>query len=145
MTAILTEILETELSQDVNVTTETWKNVAAIYPYLTLYNSPAGTFTFSVIKNAVTLFSKTFTSQDIKDSIPTSDNYAHVFYPIIPTDLLPLGAGLHTFKISASGYSWSESSYLGWNKQFEDIQNEMDYTPAGQHQYSLAYRIKVYK
>ena len=119
-------------------------HVAAFVPYLLLYNAPAGTFTLSLLKNAVTIFSKNFTSADIKTSIGTSDNYAHVYYAVVPTNPLAIEEGEYVLKISSSGYTASETSYLGWVRRFDELTPTTSYTPYTDMQNPLVYRIKIY-
>jgi len=145
MTTLVVTDLVTDLEQDVRFNLNTRCNVAALYPYLLMFNSPAGTFEFELIKSSVTIFSKTFTSADIKTSLSTSNNYAHVFYPIIPTNPIQIEKGLYTIKISASGYTATSSSYLGWIQQYEHIQTDLDYTPANDSENPVSIRIKEYE
>ena len=145
MSTILNVKLVTELTQDLNLNGNERVHVAGFFPYLLVFNSPSGTFTFSVIRNTEILYSKSFTSTDIKTSLSTTDNYAHVFYPIIPDNPMQLERGLYTFKISASGYTASDSSYLGWIQQFENLQTDLDYTATNSTFNPLAIRIKAYK
>jgi hypothetical protein len=145
MTTLVVEELITELYQDINYTSDERAIIASIMPYLLIYNSPAGVFTFSVLNGAEVLFSKTFTSADIKASISTSNNYAHVFYPIVPTTQVELEKGTYRFKLTSSGYTFSESSYIGWIKQHEDLQLPLDYIPTDDFDNPLSIRIKTFK
>jgi len=120
-------------------------HIGAFYPYIVMIGSPAGTFTCELVKSGDTLFSKSFTSSDVKLSLGTTDNYAHAFYPVIPDSPIQIEKGLYKLKISTSGYSETPSSYMSWAQQFEDIQNEMSYVPSGTEQNSLAFRLKIYK
>lgn len=110
-----------------------------------MVNAPAGTFSMDLTKDAVVVFSKDFTSSDIKLSLTTSNNFAHAFYPVIPTNPVQLEKGTYTLSITAIGYTETMDSYLGWAQQFEDVQNQMSYTPSGTEENSLAFRLKVYK
>jgi hypothetical protein len=110
-----------------------------------MIGAPAGTFTCELIKGATTIFSKTFTSASIKLSLGTSEDYAHAFYPIIPDLPIQIEKGTYKLKISTMGYTETNSTYLAWAQQFEDIQNQMSYTPSGILENSLAFRLKIYK
>jgi len=145
VTTLVFETLVSELSQDINLKNNTRYTVKGLYPYLLMYNAPAGTFTLEVIKSASTVFSKSFTSADIKTSLSTTDNFAHVFYPVLPLNPLQLDAGLFTIKLSATGYSANNSSFIGWCSQFEDLNNVLDYEPVDDGQNPLALRLKIYK
>ena len=146
MSTLLVQRLETELAQTLSYNMSGRCQVGGFYPYLYMHNAPSGTFTFELLNgDDDVIMTKVFTSADIKTSLSTSNNYAHVFYPIIPTNPIQIEYGNYTIKLSASGYSSSDSSYLGWVQQHENIQNIMDYTPAFDTQNSLAIRIKEYE
>lgn len=145
MSTLVVDSLTSSLQQDIDVIGTERIHVAAFIPYLYIYNMPAGTFTFSLIKSSVTVFSQTFTCADIKTSLGTTNNYMHCFYPIIPSSLVQMAEGTYTVKISSSGYTASNSSYIGWIKQHENIQNGIEYTPSSDKQNPLAIRIKTYK
>ena len=142
---VLVNKLTTILEQEVDYTLNKRAHIGAIYPYIVMVGAPTGDFTFGLIKGVTTLFSKTFDCDDIKLSLTTTDNNAHAFYPIIPTNPTQIEKGSYKLRLSASGYTATSTSYLGWAQQFEDIQNEMSYTPSGDEQNSLAFRVKVYK
>lgn len=146
MTTLLVRELKTELTQDIRYKLNKRVQLAAILPYLTMFNAPAGTFTLSLSKGPDTIFSKDFTCDDIKASLEnTSDDNAHVFYPVIPESLVQIEKGLYTIKLSATDYTFDMASYIAWNQQFENIQNEMDYEPVDDTENSYAYRIKIHK
>ncbi len=145
MTTLLVDKLGTSLEQNITVTGTERVHIAAFIPYIYVYNNPAGTFTFQLIKSSVVIFSQSFTSADIKTSVGTANNYIHSFYPIVPTVLVQMLAGNYTVKITSSGYTATEASYLGWIRQHENIQNEIDYTPTSDRKNPLAIRIKTYK
>lgn len=145
MTNLLVETLKTELSQEIRLENQERYTIGAIIPYLYLHNAPAGTFTLEILSGVTSVFSQSFTSADIKTAIGTTDNYAHVFYPIIPQNPIQLDAGLYTIKLSAAGYSVLGSSFLGWIRQHEDLNNKLDYVPASDDENPLAVRLKVFK
>lgn len=145
MTTLVFETLSTDLSQEFNLKLDNRYNVLGFYPYLYLHNSPSGTFTFEIMKDAVSLFSKSFTSADIKSSLSTANNYAHVFYPVLPNAPLLLEKGTYTAKLSCAFYSPSGSSFLGWIRQHEDLVNDLDYVPASDAENPFALKLKVLK
>ena len=145
MTTLLVDKLGTSLEQNITVTGNDRVHIAAFSPYLYVYNSPSGTFTFQLIKSSVVIFSQSFTVADIKTSLGTANNYVHVFYPIVPTVLVQMLEGNYTVKITSSGYTATEASYLGWIRQHENIQNGIDYTPTSDRKNPLAIRVKIYK
>lgn len=147
MSTLLSKTLETVLEQQIRFKLSTRCHIAAMIPYIMMFNSPAGSFEFEFysVDRAETVFTKSFTCADIKAALSTTDNYAHVFLPIIPTNPVQIESGLYTIKITASGYTATVDSFLGWIQQFEDIQNEMEYVPVNDEENSLAIRYKIYK
>ena len=145
MTTLVANPIGASLEQEFTYNLNDRCHIGAFYPYVVMIGSPAGTFTCELIKSATTIFSKTFTSTSIKLSLGTSNNYAHAFYPIIPDEPIQIEKGTYKLKISTSGYTQTNSSYIAWAQQFEDIQNEMSYTPSGDGENSLAFRLKIYK
>ena len=145
MSQLLVETLTTELSQEINYDSDERCSIACFIPYIYFHNA-VGSFTFEIESDYGVIFSKSFTAQDIKDSIPSTANYAHVFYPIIPTNPVQIERGSFTFRlIAGAGYSVTQSSFIGWIKQHEDIQNRMSYNPASDNENTFAIRFKMYK
>ena len=145
MTTLLVETLKTELEQEIRLENSERYNIGAIIPYLYLHNAPSGTFSLEILSGVTSVFSQSFTSSDIKTAIGTSDNYAHVFYPIVPQNPVQLDAGVYTIKLTASGYTALGSSFLGWIRQHENLNNILDYVPASDDENPLAVRLKVFK
>jgi uncharacterized protein YfaQ (DUF2300 family) len=145
VTTLVIETLVTELSQDIRLSGKERYSIGAIIPYIYMHNAPSGTFTLSLINQAVTVFSQSFTSSDIKASIQTVNNYAHVFYPVIPTNPIQLDSGIYTVRITASGYAPTSVSFLALIRQHEDLNNKLDYVPLTDDENPLAIRLKVYK
>lgn len=145
MTALVVNPIGASLEQEFAYNLDVRCHIGAFYPYLVMVDAPAGAFTCELIKGVSTVFSKSFTSADIKASLSTSNNYAHCFYPIIPDEPIQIEKGIYKLKISTSGYTETNYTYLAWAQQFEDVQNLMSYTPSGMIENSLAFRLKIYK
>ena len=145
MTTLISDKLETTLEQELTYRGPERITIASIAPYLLVYNNPFGAFTLTILKGSETLFSKSFTSEEIKSSLLTTNNYAHVFYPIIPENGIQLESGTYKFRLSATGYTPTDASYLGWIRQFENIQTELDYVPETDFEKPYSIRIKQYK
>lgn len=117
--------------------------LSAIYPLIIMVGNPLGTFYFTIMNGAIQIYQSSFTSSDLKLSLNTTDNNLYVYYPILTN--IKLRKGNYTLKLTASGYSESPSSFIGWGQQHEDIQNSMDYIPSGISKNSLTYRVKMLK
>jgi len=144
MTTLLIETLYDQLEQEFTLSNEERYSIGCISPYLYMHNAPAGTFTLSIISGATTVFSQSFTSNDIKTATYLTDDYAHVFFPIVPVNPLQLDAGTYKIRLSASGYT-ATGSFMGWIRQHEYLNNIITYTPEADDHNPLAFRIKVYK
>jgi hypothetical protein len=121
---LVVEELFTTLTQDINLTNNHRYQVAAFRPKIFMYNAPAGTFTLSLKSGANVLQSVTFTSAEIKSDLNTTDNYAWLWKALIFDNPLPVVKGTYTLELSSSGYSFTNSSYLGWIKDFNNLYNE---------------------
>ena len=146
MSTLLVDSLDTDgiLSQEFRISLDTRYNIGAIIPYLYMHGAPAGTFYLGVQKNGSEIFSQSFTCADIKTALDTTDDYAHVFFPIVPNLPLYLEKGIFSVNLYSSGYV-SGSSFLGWVKQHENLNNELDYTPVNDLENPLATRFKIYQ
>ena len=145
MTTLVIETLVTELSQNIRLSGKERYSIGAIIPYIYMHNAPSGTFTLKLLSGVTELLSQSFTSSDIKASIPTTNNYTHVFYPVIPINPIQLDGGTYTVKIIASGYAPNSVSFLALIRQHEDLNNKLDYVPLTDDENPLAIRLKVYK
>ncbi len=126
MTTLVVDELKTTLTQNLTINLNRRYTVAGIRPYLYMHNSPSGTFTLSIKEGATTHASKTFTSAEIKSDLSTSDNFAHIYKALVFANPLHLSEGTYTLELSSSGYTFGESSYLSWVKDFENIYNNTD-------------------
>lgn len=140
---IVTQNLKVELSQEITLNGTRREIIGSIAPLLVLVGAPLGTFTFSIMSGATTLFSESFTSADLKAALTTTDDNLYIFYPFEPN--IRLKGDVYLLKLTAGGYNPTPTSFIGWGQEHENIQNEMDYTPSGISQNSLSYRIKIFK
>jgi len=126
MSSLVLDTLVTTLSQSITLTQNRRVTIRAISLKVVMFNAPAGTFTLKVKSGANTLTSKTFTSADIKSDLSTADNYAYLWKVLDFSGNLQLENGTYTLEISSSGYTFSESAYLGWIRPHENIFNTGD-------------------
>lgn len=140
---IVIQNIKNEVSQDISVDVTRRAVVGSIAPFIVMVGAPAGTFTFGIYQGATALFEESFTSNDIKEALNTINNHAYLFYPFIPN--IRISSGIYTLKLTASGYAPTDTSFMAWGQQHEDIQNGLDYTPSGVSQNPLSYRIKILK
>jgi hypothetical protein len=136
------EPLKSALSQDFHLSLETRYVIAAFLPYLYLYNSPDGIFSFAVLKDGEMVYSHAFNSVDIKLSLSTTNNYAHVYYPIIPTRPVVLEKGSYIARLTASNYEATNTKFLGWIRASENVSSILT-MPPNSLSYPLSMRIKT--
>ncbi len=144
MSTILLDELRTTLDQDFTVSKRF--NLVHIYPKLYLHNDPSGVFTLSIKESGVILSSNTFTLADIKSGAGFNDNEYHTgFFQVTLNNPVVLNKNItYTIEISASGYTFSESSYLGWEKEWDNYTNTFSVSITGEDQSPFAYRLWSY-
>lgn len=148
MTTLLVEQLyeSAELEQNFTFNLNKRVRLAAFYPYIYMHNAPVGDFYIGIQKNdGAFYYEKHFTSADIKALMNTEFNSAHVFMPVIPETPILLEKGEYQIFLYAENYVYKRSAFLGWIKQHENLNNEMDYSPSNDAENPLAFRLKVFK
>lgn len=120
MTTLVVEQLETTLSQEFTVTSNRRAQLYAIRPYLYMHNTPLGTFSLELKRGSDVLTTKTFTCSDIQSDLSTANDYAHIYKALLLDSPVMIEKGTYTLELSASGYSFSESAYLGWIREYEN-------------------------
>jgi hypothetical protein len=90
-----------------------------IYKHL----SPAGTFTVSVTDsadNVIVSKSQSLADMQADGSADLQANYYHGHVSFIFDTKATLRPGTYKVKLSASGYTFSESAFIGWCKAWDD-------------------------
>jgi hypothetical protein len=101
-------------------TMEKRANIQAIRPNLYFHNDPAGTYTITIKDGANAIGSKSLTMAEIITNANfTANQYHHGFFNFQFDDVVTLNSGIYTLEFSTSGYTFSESSYVGWIKEYE--------------------------
>lgn len=120
--------------------------VVAIRPYLYCHNFPAGTFTLELLdENDSLINSQTFVSDSVYEGISTTNPYAHAWLRVTFERPSPIPKGNYKIKISTSGYTFSESSYLGWVKEHEDLKVPVKFIVSGDQNNPLSFEIWSYE
>lgn len=130
MKLVVHELQATELSQ--SYTPERNVIVHAIRPHLYKHNAPAGTLKLQIY-NGVTLVGE---SDPVTIASISTANYFHGYVRF------DLSCGLkrdtaYTFKLVGSGYTFSESAYVGWCGGFDLGKYPATYTPESLLKYPL--------
>ncbi len=127
MTTLVLDELKTTLEQDftLNEDSLTGMRIKAIRPLLYLHNDPTGTFTISLKQGVTTIDSKALTMAEILSNANFSAGQYHwgVFnFEFDQYNTIKRGL-TYTIELSSSGYSFTESAYVGWIKPHEDLVN----------------------
>jgi hypothetical protein len=126
MTGIVHE-LRTSLYQEFTVTGRD-REIYALRPHLAKYGSPAGTFYMEVQDSSgqVIATSESFTASQI---LPDNGTYPHGYQRFLISCALKVGRVIRV-ALKASGYTFSESAYIGWLNDYDLRSNAISYTPA---------------
>ena len=121
---LIVEELVTDLTH--SATANRRMTIAAVRPFIYKHRSPSGTFTVSIIQGGNTVGSKTFTSAQMESEIAdvTSVNFFHGPYKIEFDSPIVVNRGSFDIKLSHSGYSFSETDYIGWVREHERTVND---------------------
>jgi len=146
MTTLVVEELKTTLTQEVTFTLPRRSHIHAIRPHLYVHNAPAGAFSFSVLDSSDNvLITKTFTAANVYTALGTANLYARAYYTILFDNKVHLPSAIYKLRLSASGYTFSNSSYLGWVRDHEDLKVTLGYTPTSDLANPLSYETWVRK
>lgn len=145
MSKVIINELTTELEQSFRLELNERYSIGAVIPYLYMHNAPAGTFRLTILSGVNVRAEKTFTSSDIKTELNTTSNYCLVFHPVVFDFPVQLDAGTYTARLSATGYTGTNTSFIAWCQQHEDLNNQLDYVPASDQANPLAMRLKTYR
>lgn len=100
--------------------------VKAVRPRLYFHNDPAGTFTLSILQGSTVLKSKSLTMAAIITGASwTAGQYHHGMLNFEFDSPLVLYPESYVVQLTSTGYTFSESSYVGWIKSHEDQVNEI--------------------
>jgi hypothetical protein len=146
MKLLIEELKENDLTQNLSYSLEQRVQLGAIIPYLYMHNAPSGDFFFEIAKNNGEFnYIKQFNSNDIKTALNTTDNFAHVFFPIVPETPIFLEKGDYSLWLWAENYVYNRNSFIGWIRQHENLNNSLSNTPSNDAENPLAFRLKVFK
>lgn len=103
--------------------------VGGIRIYVYAHNTPSGNFQLAIKDGATTIATFSFTASQVQTAFNTTDDYFHGWHSLDMGDFVSLNAGTYTFELSdTSGYTFSDSSFLGWVKIFENRPFPINYT-----------------
>jgi hypothetical protein len=116
MSTIASDMLETELAQPLTMLRDL--SLAGLRVHINIYNLPAGIFYFNIYNsNSELVKSFSFTALGLKTYFGFTSNYfaAHVSF----SGAFNLRVGDdYTIKLESSGYTYSYTSWVGWNKDY---------------------------
>ena len=119
-------------------------NLTAVRPYLYLHNDPVGTFTLNIKYSGNIIATADFTMAEIKSNATYNDNeFHHGFVKIDIGAVLNLGVK-YEMELTSSGYTFSESSYLGWVKEYENLTNSLSVSVSDFSENPLSFQLWGY-
>ena len=140
MSTLVYDTLETELVQEIVVGNHLGLYNPTLKPWLYFLNNPAGTFTLSIYKGVDFLMSKSFTLADLKTQLNTTDKSGYLFFNLDFGGHLPFG--FYTLKLTSTGYTYSNTSFLAWCKDWEsNFESNPNLATIEWTQYPLAVRV----
>lgn len=120
MSTLLLNPLVTTLTQKIKIPGNNRSHIQAIRPRLLLFNNPSGSLKIAVKDlSGSERFSLTQSISDIYTNSSISDDYAHGFFKFEFSEVSILDPGTYNVELSGSGYSYSDSSYIGWIIDYE--------------------------
>lgn len=126
-TLVVDELKAVNLVQEFTLIPDmlTGLRIKAVRPLLYLHNDPTGTFTISLKEGVNTIDSKSVTGAElIANSGFTASQYHWGIFTFEFNKYNVLKKNItYTIELSSSGYTFDESSFLGWVKPHEDFIN----------------------
>jgi len=141
MTQLAVSELVNTLTQEFTYTKQSRCIVDSIRPYLYIHNNPSGTFYFDIIQSGTTIATSSFTSSTLYSALSTTDLYAHLFYKLTFDKDFILNKGTYTIKMRHTGYSYLDSSFIGWVHMHDDPINDYTYNAVVDNQLPLTFEI----
>lgn len=140
MSTLAVEQLETgqTIIQPITVTRPI--QLGAIRPYLYFHGMPAGTFTFRLKRSTTVIKEWSFNSTQARDAFGGSLNFFHV-YLSLASEAFAIKPGEYTLELSATGYTFSSGSFMGWCKDFAGPTGAIIGSPNDFTSYPLSFRI----
>lgn len=142
-TLVLEELKASTLEQELTVNKRSV--LRAIRPNLYFHNDPAGTYTIKIKNGSTELASKSLTMAEIISGASwTTGQYHHgvITFDLSGSEIVLNKGVTYTIELSASGYSFSESSYVGWIKEYENLKNT--YTGSTSDAFSLPFSYEIW-
>lgn len=145
MTTVLFEELKS-VALEQNIVVEERISLKTIRLNLIKALSPAGTLILKVKDESGTIIEGTLTSAQIETQASeiTALNYFHGFIDFGLEDFV-LNPGNYTVELSSSGYTYSDSSYYGWVKEFENRTNRLSSAVVNVSDSPLSFQAWEYK
>lgn len=116
MSTVVVDELITTLDQPISVFRPI--SLAAIKPYIFAASPLIESITFSILKDGVALFTQSHLFEDLKAALNTSDDNFHGFFPFYTEGTIYLPPGDYVIRMSASGYTFSSTNFVGWCKDY---------------------------
>ena len=143
MTTLVIDELRTTLEQDFQVANRIQINT--VRPMLYIHNAPAGSVTVTLKKGSTILSSATLSIANIISMASLSNFTWGTFSFYLDEDVVLHPDTDYTLELSSSGYSYSESSYIGMVKPHENPKNTFEDTAINSYENAFGFELWGYK
>jgi hypothetical protein len=104
-----------------------------------VHDLPEGNFAFKIMQDATEVKSFPFTSLDLQQKLQLTDDYFWGDFAF--EGLFFLTRGEYQIRLESSGYTFQESSFIGWVKDFEEIGRRVIGDPFDFSQYPFSFNL----
>ena len=139
MTTLVVDELVSQLVQPIYIK----KKIKALAVKLHLYvhNMPTGSFKFQILKEGDLYAEFPFSCDDLKSSFGGTTSYFRVFFPFAVGSKINFEEGNYTLKITSTGYTYSQTSFLGWCKDWQGYFGDVTIVPESYLEFPYSFRI----
>ena len=143
MTTLVIDELRTTLEQDFEILER--MQITTIRPVLYIHSAPAGSVIIKIKSGSTVLSEATMLISDIISEGSLSDYSWGSFSFTLNEEIVLHPETTYTIELSGSGYSYSDSSYIGMVKPHENEINELQDSTANPLENAFGFELWGYK
>lgn len=138
MSTLLVDELITELVQPFKLLKKT--HALSFRAHLYVHDMPAGVFRLRLMKGSDQIFSRTFTSETLREEFGGSESYFHIYFTFF-TQRKILDRGEYSLILDHTDYVYDANKFIGWCKDYRGVFGSFDTSQVSFTEYPYAYRI----
>lgn len=141
MTTLAVDRLISYLAQPITVRRDIL--CAAFRAKLYVHNLPSGVFLISILKGAQVIMTIDFSSVELQQKLDIDDLYfwGDFAFPVS----FYLDRGDYQIRLESSGYVFNDGSFIGWVKDFDEINRDIIGEANDFSQYPFSFNLIEYK